>query len=147
MADGMIFLFFAYQVWLNQQKGKGLEIKGSFQRQNGQIILEMSLTNHSMQQLSGFAIQFNKNRLATLLWELSARCMRRSFYFFLSYSFGLLPAGPLKVNPVSPNTTVTTSLQLNTNGTVQKMNPVNNLQVNYCSFIQSHYCHSGDSLA
>ncbi|KAF6018522.1 hypothetical protein EB796_023171 [Bugula neritina] len=93
------------QLWLTKEKGKGLTISGSFARRAGKIYMDMTLTNNTLQSLSGFAIQFNKN------------------------SFGLVPASPLKVNPIPVNGTTTTSLPLNTTGTVQKMNPINNLQV------------------
>merc|ERR1712157_421187 len=55
--------------------------------------------------MGGFAIQFNKN------------------------SFGVAPT-PLQVqSPLAPNSSAHTSLQLMTNGPVQKMEPLNNLQV------------------
>ena len=41
----------------------GLEIWGTFSRQNGQPRMEMTFTNKAMQAMSGFAIQLNKNRL------------------------------------------------------------------------------------
>ncbi|XP_067930171.1 AP-1 complex subunit beta-1-like [Watersipora subatra] len=93
------------QVWLASDKGKGLEVRGSFVRKHGQVCMELTLSNSSMQQLSGFAIQFNKN------------------------SFGLVPASALKVNPISAGSTCTASLPLHTTGTVQRMNPITNLQV------------------
>jgi len=43
-------------------KGKGLEISGTFSRKNGQVLMELTLTNRALQPMSGFAIQFNKNR-------------------------------------------------------------------------------------
>lgn len=92
-------------VWLPAEKGKGLEIQGSFSRRNGQISMDMVLTNKAMQTLSGFAIQLNKN------------------------SFGLVPAAPLQVAPLQPSQTIEASLLLGTSGTVQRMEPLNNLQV------------------
>lgn len=50
------------EVWLPAQKGKGLEITGTFARKNNQINMELTFTNKAMQPMSGFAIQFNKNR-------------------------------------------------------------------------------------
>jgi len=50
------------QVWLPAAKGKGLEISGTFSRKNGQVLMELTLTNRALQPMSGFAIQFNKNR-------------------------------------------------------------------------------------
>ncbi|KAK7479968.1 hypothetical protein BaRGS_00028795 [Batillaria attramentaria] len=93
-------------VWLPAAKGKGLEIHGTFARRNGQIFMELTFTNKAMQPMQGFAIQFNKN------------------------SFGLTPASPLQVqSPLIPNSTASTSLQLNTTGQVQKMDPLLMLQV------------------
>lgn len=50
------------QVWLTSDKGKGLELRGTFTRNNNKVHMEMTFINHSMQALSAFAIQFNKNR-------------------------------------------------------------------------------------
>lgn len=94
------------EVWLPAAKGKGLEIHGTFSRKQGQIFMEFNFTNKAMQPMSGFAIQFNKN------------------------SFGLQPAQPLAVqSPLHPNNSVNTSLQMNTMGPVQRMDPLTNLQV------------------
>lgn len=49
-------------LWLPAEKGKGLEIYGTFSRRNGHIYMDMSYTNKAMQAMSGFAIQLNKNR-------------------------------------------------------------------------------------
>ncbi|ODM95922.1 AP-1 complex subunit beta-1, partial [Orchesella cincta] len=93
-------------LWLPAVKGKGLEISGTFIRKNGQVSMEMTLTNRAMQAMSGFAVQFNKN------------------------SFGVIPAQPLQVpSPLTPNQSCEVSLLLNTSGPVQKMDPLNNLQV------------------
>lgn len=68
--------------------------------------MEMTFSNKAMQPMSGFAIQFNKN------------------------SFGLLPAQALQVpSPLTPNQSCDVSLLLNSNGPVQKMDPLNNVQV------------------
>lgn len=92
-------------VWLPAEKGKGLEIQGSFSRRNGEVFMDMKFTNKAMQPMTNFAIQLNKN------------------------SFGLQPAQPLQVAPLPPNQTTEASLQLGTQGQVQRMEPLNNLQV------------------
>ncbi|KAG1701253.1 AP-2 complex subunit beta [Nymphon striatum] len=94
------------QVWLPASKGKGLEISGTFARRGGQIIMEILFTNKTLQPLTKFAIQFNKN------------------------SFGLIPASPLNVpSPFQPNQSAEVSLPLNVTGPVNKMEPLTNLQV------------------
>lgn len=51
------------QTWLSADKGKGLELSGTFVRAaGGQIRMDMTFSNKSMGPLSGFGIQFNKNR-------------------------------------------------------------------------------------
>lgn len=92
-------------VWLPAEKGKGLEVQGTFSRRNGQVSMDMLFTNKAMQAMTGFAIQLNKN------------------------SFGLLPSAPLQVGAVQPSQAVEASLILNTTGSVQRMEPLNNLQV------------------
>jgi hypothetical protein len=70
--------------------------------------MDMTFTNRAMQPMTGFAIQFNKN------------------------SFGLIPAQPLQVpSPLTPNQTCEVSLLLHATGPVQKMDPLNNIQVFY----------------
>ena len=54
---------FELQVWLPASKGKGLEVTGTFNRKQGNIIMELTFANKAMQPMTGFAIQFNKNRL------------------------------------------------------------------------------------
>lgn len=93
-------------VWLPAEKGKGLEVQGTFARRNGQICMEMVFTNKAMQAMSGFAIQLNKN------------------------SFGLVPAAPLQVAPLQPAQSVDVTLTMGTTGPIQRMEPLNNLQVN-----------------
>jgi len=61
----------AVQVWLPAAKGKGVEISGTFSRKNGQVLMELSLTNRALQPMSGFAIQFNKNRYSVFLLDVS----------------------------------------------------------------------------
>lgn len=93
------------QNWLPATKGKGLEVNGTFSRKNGQIHMEMTLSNKAMQPMNGFAIQLNKN------------------------SFGLMPAQQLNVPQITPNQSVDVSLPLGTSGPVQRMEPLTNLQV------------------
>lgn len=92
--------------WLEPTKGKGLEIRGTFVRQNGTILIKLMFTNHALSALSDFAIQFNKN------------------------SFGLSPAEPLTLaSPLAPSQSVTTSLPLSVSGPVMKRDPLMELQV------------------
>ncbi|CAF1348945.1 unnamed protein product, partial [Adineta ricciae] len=94
------------EAWLSAQKGKGLEISGTFARRNNQIVMEMDFSNKSLQPMSDFALQLNRN------------------------SFGLIPAQPLQVTgPLFPNQTVSAQLVLTTNGPTLKMDPLTNLQV------------------
>ncbi|UJR36258.1 hypothetical protein I4U23_028988 [Adineta vaga] len=94
------------EVWLSAQKGKGLEVSGTFARRNNQIVMEMDFSNKALQPMSDFALQLNRN------------------------SFGLTPAQPLQVtSPLLPNQTVSTQLVLNNTGSVLKMDPLTNLQV------------------
>lgn len=93
-------------LWLPADKGKGLEISGTFSRKSGQISMDFVFTNKAMQAMAGFAIQLNKN------------------------SFGLTPAKPLQViTPLTPGVSHECSLPLATTGAVQRMEPLNNLQV------------------
>jgi AP-1 complex subunit beta-1 len=91
--------------WLSAQKGKGLEINGTFTRRNGAINMDMDFTNKALQPLSGFAIQLNKN------------------------SFGLICASQLQLPVLQPNQLQLTVMALNTNGPIMKMTPITNLQV------------------
>ncbi|XP_046842266.1 AP-1 complex subunit beta-1-like [Xenia sp. Carnegie-2017] len=93
-------------VWLPAVKGKGLEILGTFSRRQGQIFMDCTFYNRAMQAMGNFAIQLNKN------------------------SFGLAPGAQLHVsNPLPANQSSETSLLLNTNGPIQRMDPLTNLQV------------------
>lgn len=77
-----------------------------FYDRSGQISMDITFTNKAMQPMGGFAIQLNKN------------------------SFGLTPAAPLQVpTPLNPGASVDTSVILSTAGAVQRMEPLNNLQV------------------
>jgi hypothetical protein len=93
-------------LWLPADKGKGLEINGTFARRGGQLYMDMTFTNKAMQPMLNFAIQFNKN------------------------SFGLTAASPMQVmSPLPPGVSTEVALALATNGPVQKMEPLNTLQV------------------
>ncbi|XP_053643016.1 AP-1 complex subunit beta-1 isoform X2 [Cherax quadricarinatus] len=94
------------QIWLPANRGKGMEITGTFSRKNGVISMDLTLHNKAMQPITGFAIQLNKN------------------------SFGITPAAPLNVPaPLAPNQSIDVSLILSTSGPVQRMDPLTNLQV------------------
>jgi len=94
------------QIWLPAQKGKGLEISGTFSRRQGQMYMDLTFHNRAMQSMGQFAIQFNKN------------------------SFGIVPATQVNVpSPLPANQSAETSLMLNTVGPVQRMDPLTNLQV------------------
>jgi len=93
------------QTWLAAAKGKGLEVSGTFSRKNGQISMDMTLSNKAMQPMNSFGVQLNKN------------------------SFGLIPAQQLNVPQIPANQSVDVSLSLGTNGPVQRMDPLTTLQV------------------
>lgn len=69
-------------IWLPAEKGKGLEIQGTFNKRAGVVTMEMTFTNKAMQAMQGFAVQLNKN------------------------SFGMTPAGPLQVPVLQPSQSV-----------------------------------------
>ncbi|XP_034230558.1 AP-1 complex subunit beta-1 [Thrips palmi] len=92
--------------WLPAEKGKGMDVWGTFSRKSGQISMDFTFTNKAMQPMGGFAVQLNKN------------------------SFGLTPAAPLQVmSPLAPGMSHEASLTLATTGAVQRMDPLTNLQV------------------
>lgn len=91
--------------WLPAEKGKGLELFGTFSRRGGQMGMDLTITNKAMQAMSGFAIQFNKN------------------------SFGMSPTQPMNVGPLPPGQSLEYRLLLNTTGPVQRMDPLTTLQV------------------
>ena len=95
----------AKQCWLPAQKGKGLEINGTFTRRSGAINVDLEFVNKALQPMHGFAIQLNKN------------------------SFGLTIINQLQISMLQPNQASVTTMVLNTNGPVQKMQPINNLQI------------------
>lgn len=93
-------------VWLPAARGKGLEVLGTFARRGGIIYMDLTLQNKAMQPMSGFAVQLNKN------------------------SFGVTPASmAINVASLAPGMTTDVSVQLNTNGPMQRMDPLTNLQV------------------
>jgi len=93
------------QVWLTAQKGKGLEISGTWSRRNNTIQMEMTFSNKAMQAMQGFGIQLNKN------------------------SFGLVATQPLNIPLLNAGQTLDISLPMNCTGPVQKMDPITNIQV------------------
>lgn len=95
------------EVWLEAPKCKGLELKGTFSKRMNNYYMDMTFTNKAMQQMSGFAIQLNKN------------------------SFGLVPAQALNISsPLNANQHIDVSLQLVINAQhMQRMDPLMNLQV------------------
>eukprot|EP01134_Creolimax_fragrantissima_P004200 CFRG4200T1 len=95
-----------FSIFLTPQKGKGLEVMGTFSRRGRQPVMELSFTNKAMKPMSDFAIQFNKN------------------------TFGIAPEAALSMpGPLMPNQTRETMLPLTTIGPVQKMDPITSLQV------------------
>merc|ERR1711970_970204 len=93
------------QVWLSAEKGKGLEISGSWSLRNNVIQMEMTFNNKAMQAMQGFGIQLNKN------------------------SFGLVASQPLNIPLLNAGQTLDISLPMNCTGPVQKMDPLTNIQV------------------
>jgi len=93
------------QVWLSAEKGKGLEISGSWSLRNNVIQMEMTFNNKAMQAMQGFGIQLNKN------------------------SFGLVASQPLNIPLLNAGQTLDISLPMSTTGPVQKMDPLTNIQV------------------
>ena len=93
------------QVWLKADKGKGLEVSGSWSLKNNVIHMEMTFENKAMQAMQNFALQLNKN------------------------SFGLTPAQALNVPTLNAGQTLDVSVPMSTTGPVQKMDPLTNVQV------------------
>ncbi|KAJ1975225.1 hypothetical protein H4R34_004417 [Dimargaris verticillata] len=92
-------------VLLSAPSAKGLEIQGVFARRQGHLALDLTFVNWSAQPVGDFAIQFNRN------------------------SFGLWPAAPLAAPVLPPQQSFDTTVPLTTNGPVQPMNPVTNIQI------------------
>jgi len=93
------------EMWLDSTNAMGLEIMGEIVLRNGQISMEMDISNKAMSPMSGFGIQFNKN------------------------SFGLGGAAPLQIASLPPNQSTQYSLPLNFGNAVQKMEPLDTLQI------------------
>lgn len=79
--------------------------------------------------MNNFAIQFNKNRWGSFshlgIWSNSW-----DLVWCFPDSFGLIPSSALQVpSPLPPHQSANASLPLSTTGPVQKMEPLNNLQV------------------
>ncbi|XP_070509177.1 AP-1 complex subunit beta-1 isoform X1 [Chironomus tepperi] len=91
--------------WLPAEKGKGLEIQGTFARRGGGVYMDMVFTNKAMQAMSAFAIQLNKN------------------------TFGMVPGAPLQVPSLPPGQSAEVSLKLSISGPIMRMEPINNLQI------------------
>lgn len=65
--------------------------------------------------------------------------MRNAIYFDV-FSFALSPAGPLNLsNPLPPNQTIDVSVPLTDQGALQKMEPVNLLQIAFKNNIDVFY--------
>ena len=69
------------------------------------MYMDMTFTNRTGAGMSDFAIQFNKN------------------------SFGLSPAEPLQLPSLAPNASQDVSLPMNNLGAIQRMDPLQKLQI------------------
>ncbi|KAJ3271359.1 hypothetical protein HDV01_006864 [Terramyces sp. JEL0728] len=92
------------ETFLSAASAKGLEILGNFASRNGQLYMDLTITNKDTAVMSDFAVQFNVN------------------------SYGLVPSA-LTVPDLPPSQTCKTSLTLFKTGSPQQMNPVNLLQI------------------
>ena len=93
------------QIWLSEEKGKGLQISATWSLKNNLITMEMTFNNKGLQPLKNFALQLNKN------------------------SFGLMPSQSLNIPNLNLGQSLDVSLQMSTNGQVQKTDPLNLLQM------------------
>ncbi|KAJ2594339.1 hypothetical protein H4R99_005826, partial [Coemansia sp. RSA 1722] len=93
------------QVLLDAQQSQGLEILGTFARRNGQVQMELSLSNKSGIPIGDFAIQFNKN------------------------TFGLTPSASFNVGTLSPMSAADVVLPLALGGPSMPMQPLTNIQI------------------
>ncbi|KAJ3107411.1 AP-1 complex subunit beta-1 [Phlyctochytrium bullatum] len=93
------------QQLLSPAQANGLDMKGSFEKRNGSLFLDLVFNNTGANTLTDFAIQFNVN------------------------SFGIVPGSPLSVPPLGPRQTQSVSLPLLTSGTVKQMDPYNVIQI------------------
>jgi len=103
------------QVWLSADKGKGLEISGTWSLKSNIIHMEMTFSNKAMQAMQGFGIQLNKN------------------------SFGLVASQPLNIPLLNAGQSLDISLPMSCTGAVQKMDPITNIQVAIKSSIDIFY--------
>ena len=94
-----------HQLFLSAQQAKGLELSGTFARQNGFPVMELVFTNKSQLPMNEFAVQFNKN------------------------SFGLVPMNQPSAVVLAPNQSGRFRVSMATNGPVSKMQPLNLLQI------------------
>ncbi|KAJ3309825.1 hypothetical protein HDV04_005604 [Boothiomyces sp. JEL0838] len=92
------------ETFLSGANAKGLEMLGNFASRNGQLFMDLTITNKDSAVMNDFAVQFNVN------------------------SYGLVPSA-LTVPDLAPNQTYKTSLTLFKTGNPQQMNPINLLQI------------------
>jgi len=92
-------------MYCNPQQCMGLELMGEIVLRGGKILMDLDISNKAMSPMSQFGIQFNKN------------------------SFGLTAAAPLQVATLPSNQSVSYSLPLTFGGAVEKMEPLDTLQV------------------
>ena len=109
-----ITLNFFLKVWLTPQKGKGLEISGTWSLRNNVITMEMTFSNKAMQAMQGFGIQLNKN------------------------SFGMTSSQPLNIPLLNAGQTLDVALPMTCTGPVQKMDPLTNIQVLF--YMYNEWC-------
>ena len=91
--------------WLAGSTAQGMDISGTFARRHGTVYMDMTIANQAMSAFGNLAVQFNRN------------------------SFGIIPASPLEVTLVPPCQSVASSMPLNFQGAVGRMEPLNLLQV------------------
>lgn len=80
-------------------------------------------------------LQFNSIKIGSIIIWLKFVCIiLKSCLFptitsFIFFSFGLIPVGGLTVGTLQPSQSIETTLPLQVTGPVQRMEPLNNLQV------------------
>jgi hypothetical protein len=52
---------------LPAERGFGFQVAAAFSRRDGQVYLDLTLSNHTQIPITGLAIQFNKNRYLTVV--------------------------------------------------------------------------------
>ncbi|KAJ2613624.1 hypothetical protein H4S08_002097 [Coemansia sp. RSA 1365] len=95
----------ARRVLLDAQQTQGLEILGTFARRQGQIQMDLSLTNRNNMAIGDFAIQFNKN------------------------TFGIMPGAPLALGTLGAMCSMEVSIPLAVGGPSMVMQPLTNIQI------------------